>query len=127
LKSKHVIYPDLLSLMHKKARVLEINDGETHVIDDGERRIHLLQIDNRHAPGLIAPYIEDQKMLFVADLYSPGFFPAPLPPQFSYWGLDLYNDLVPRGLDIETVIGAHGGMGSYQDFIDAVKITFPEL
>ncbi|MDH5547975.1 MAG: MBL fold metallo-hydrolase [Gammaproteobacteria bacterium] len=127
LKSKHIVYPDLLALMHKKARMLEINDGETYVIDDGERRIHLLQIANRHAPGLIAPYIEDQKILFISDLYSPGFFTAPIPPQFSYWGLDLYNDLLPRKLEIKTIIGAHGGMGSFQDFIDAMNLTFPEL
>ncbi len=127
LKARHEIYPDLLSLLHKEARLLEINDGETYVLDDGQRKVQLLQIDNRHAPGLVAPYIEDQKMLFVADLYSPEAFPVPLPAQFSYWSLDLYNDLQTRGLDIQTMVGAHGGVGSYQGFVDAVKATFPNL
>ncbi|MDH5325336.1 MAG: MBL fold metallo-hydrolase [Gammaproteobacteria bacterium] len=123
LKAKHVIYPDLLSLLHKDFRLLEIED-EPFVFDDGERRVQLLQIDNRHAPGLLVPYIEDQKMIFVSDLYNPGAFPVPLPPQFSYWGLDLYKDLQPRGLDIQTIVGAHGDVGSYADFVRAISVTF---
>lgn len=123
LRAKHIIYPDLLSLFHPRARLVEIDDGFT--FDDGSRRVQLLLIDNRHAPGLIVPYIEDEKLIFVADLFNPEFFTAPIPPQFSFWGLDLYNDLVPRHLDIQTIVGAHGGVGTYQAFIDAIEATFP--
>lgn len=125
LKAKHVIYPDLLTILDKKARILTIGNDETFIIHDKHRRVHLLQVDNRHAPGLIMPYIEDQKMLFVSDLYSPGLLPVPLPPQFSFWSLDLYKDLKARNLDIDVMVGAHGGVGSYQDFINAVETTFP--
>ncbi len=124
LDARHVVYPDLLSLLDADARLLTIADGADYVFDDGQRRVRLLQIDNRHAPGLIVPYIEDEKMLFVSDLFSPGLFSAPLPPQFSFWALDLYNDLLTRGLDIRTLVGAHGGVGSYQEFLDAVRATF---
>lgn len=123
LKSKHIIYPDLLSLFHHRARMVEIDDDFS--FDDGSRRVQLLQIDNRHAPGLIVPYIEDEKMIFVSDLYNPELFPTPLPAQFSFWGLDLYNDLLLRNLDIQTIVGAHGGVSSYQAFIDAIEATFP--
>ena len=125
LKAKHIIYPDLLSLVHSKARMLELDDKDNYILEDGNRRVHLLQIDNRHAPGLIVPYIEDEKMIFVSDLYSPGLSPAPLPAQFSFWGLDLYKDLLPRDLAINKIIGAHGGMGSYEDFKTLIESTFP--
>ena len=125
LKSKHIIYPDILSLLPRKKRNMGvIGDNEELVFDDGQRRVKLLRIDTRHAPGLIVPYIEDEKLIFVSDLYNPETVSAPMPPEFSLWSLDLYNDLTQRDLDIETIVGAHGGTATYQTFIDHVEGTF---
>ena len=124
LNAKRNIYPDILSVWPKRKRMSVIDENEEYVFDDGKRKVRLLQIDNRHAPGLIVPYIEDEKLIFVSDLYNPGNFSAPIPPQFSYWGLDLYNDLMQRDLDIQTVVGAHGGVTTFEEFKNDIENTF---
>jgi hypothetical protein len=69
---------------------------------------------------MLVPYIEDVKMLFVSDLYSPELFAGTLPPLFSFWSQDLLDGLESLDIDIQQLAGAHGGITTYEHFVEQV-------
>ena len=120
LKSPRRLYPDALSNNPRKAEIKEVDDDDEAVITDGNRVIRLLTIPNRHATGMLVPFIEDTKMIFVSDLYNPELFAGTLPPLFSYWSKDLLDGLEALDLDIQWLAGAHGGVTTYERFKEQV-------
>ena len=124
LKAPHSVYPDALALNPVETHVIEVPDDETFLITDGERKIRLFNLSNRHSIGMLIPYIEDEKLVFVSDLYNPDLFTTPLPPLFSFWSLDLLAGLKDSELEIEGLIGAHGGVVSYERFVSDVEASF---
>jgi len=123
LKAPHRLYPDAFSTNPRKVKILEVEDDEAASITDGHRVIRLLTIPNRHAAGMLVPYIEDVKMIFVSDLYNPELFADTIPPLFSYWSNDLLDALQPLALDIQWLAGAHGGVTTYERFINQVLVS----
>lgn len=123
LKAPHRLYPDALSSNPRKVEIKEVEDDEDAIITDGNRIIRLLTIPNRHATGMLVPYIEDAKMIFVSDLYNPELFSAPLPPLFSYWSKDLLDGLESLDLDIQWLAGAHGAVTTYERFVEQVSAS----
>lgn len=115
-KSHHRIYPDAYSENPRDVAIHELDNDEESTISDGIRKVHLVPIANQHAVGMLAPYIEDAKMLFVSDLYNPGLFPGEIQPNFSFWARDLYDDLQTKNLDVQWLVGAHGGVVRYDVF-----------
>ena len=96
---------------------------ESAIITYGNRVIRLLTIPNRHATGMRMPYIEDVKLVFVSDLYNPELFSDTIPPQFSFWSKDLLGALESLQLDKQWLAGAHGGVTSYERFVEHVKAS----
>lgn len=120
LKSPHRLYPDALSANPRKVKIREVDDSDDAIITDGTRVIRLLTIPNRHATGMLVPYIEDAKMIFVSDLFNPELFPDVIAPLFSYWSQDLLGALQSRDLNIQWLAGAHGGVTTYERFVEQV-------
>ena len=120
LKSPRPLYPDALSTNPRKPEIEEVEDDDEAVITDGKRVIRLLTVPNRHATGMLVPYIEDANMIFVSDLFNPELFTGPIPPLFSYWSQDLLDALESLDLDIQWLTGAHGGVATYEQFVEQV-------
>ncbi|MFV2055440.1 MAG: MBL fold metallo-hydrolase [Thiohalomonadales bacterium] len=119
-KAQHTVTVDAYQQRPVDVKIIEID--EDFVLSDGSRRVRLLNIDNRHAMGLLVPYVEDVKMIFTSDLYNPGIFASPIPALFSYWTMDLADALQDIDLPIDAIAGAHGGVSSFQQFLDDVEL-----
>ncbi len=119
----HTVYPDTYAHNPRDIAIEGVEANKPRILTDGQRRLRIFEVPNRHAAGSLVTYIEDAKMVFVSDLYNPEFFSPPLPPLFDGWSKDLLKGLRESGLDIEYVAGAHGGVVSYQRFVDDVEAT----
>lgn len=124
LSAPRTVSPDLLSTKHVDVNFIEVGTDTPYVISDGKRKIHLVDIPNRHSIAMLMPYIEDVNLAFVTDLYNPELFSPPIPALFSFWSLDLLNALQDLDLNIKTISGAHGSIVSYEEFVTDVKASF---
>lgn len=120
-KEPHTVYPDSYSSTLNKVKIKVVRPGKDLVLTDGVRRVRIFDVQNRHAIGSLVPFIEDSNMVFVSDLYSPEFFPGPIPQPIIYWSQDLLQALEEKGLDIQWLVGAHGGVSSYEQFVNEVE------
>jgi glyoxylase-like metal-dependent hydrolase (beta-lactamase superfamily II) len=66
----HKVDGDSLDKAPRKPDIEEIADRK--VLDDGQRKIEILRVDNPHADGLLIAYVPDAKIGFVVDIWSPG-------------------------------------------------------
>lgn len=124
LAAPHTVYPDALALQPRVANIIGVTADKPYFISDGKRTIRLFDLPNRHAIGMLVPYIEDAKLVFVSDLYNPELFPVPLPPLFSFWSFDLLAGLEDSGLAIDWLAGAHGSVVSYERFVSDVQASY---
>lgn len=111
ITAPHVSRPDTLQQKPATLRVQAVGDT-TLEIKDATRTVRVYKIANAHAEGMLVVYVADEKLLFVADLYSPGFFPPDMPIQgpFGTGAKDLYKAITALKLDDPAlrIIGAHG-------------------
>ena len=124
LAAPHTVAPDLLSTKQLDIKFIEVGTDKPLIISDGRRKIHLIDIPNRHSVAMLMPYIEDINLAFVTDLYNPELFNPPIPALFSFWSLDLLEALQDLDLNIKTISGAHGSTVSYEDFVSDVEASF---
>jgi len=120
LVAPHTVYPDVLSENPVDVNIITVDDDEPYVLTDGQRVVRIYDIANRHSTGMLVPYVEDVKAIFTSDLYLPGGA-VPIQPLFSFWANDLRAGLMDLDIPIETVIGAHGGVVSYTQFLSDVE------
>jgi len=66
----HKVDGDALDKSPRKPAIEEIADRK--VLDDGNRKIEILRVDNPHADGMLIAYVPDAKIGFVVDIWSPG-------------------------------------------------------
>lgn len=117
----HTVFPDVYSSTQNKVKIKTVKPGKDLILTDGIRRVRIFDVKNRHAIGMLMPFVEDANMVFVSDLYNPEFFPAAIPQQFIFWAEDLLYALAAKGLDIQWMVGAHGGVSSYEQFVTQVE------
>jgi glyoxylase-like metal-dependent hydrolase (beta-lactamase superfamily II) len=91
-------------------------------LSDSERTIELRAIPNDHAAGMLIAYLPKEKVVFVSDLYSPPT-PVPNPSVIFERGRSkaFYDGVVKAGLQVETIVGGHGVVGSFRDLEKAVN------
>jgi len=119
LVAPHTVYPDVLSENPLDVDIITVDDDEPYEITDGQRVVRLYDIANRHSTGMLVPYIDDVKAIFTSDLYIPGGA-LPIQPLFLFWAMDLKAGLMDLDIPIDTVIGAHGGVVPYTQFLSDV-------
>lgn len=119
----HTVYPDAFSSNPRDVEIITVAPENPLLLTDGARTIRIFDVPNRHAIGMLVPYIEDAKLVFVSDLYNPELFAAPIPQLFSLWSVDLLEGLEASGLDIQWLAGAHGGVTSYAQFVADVEAS----
>lgn len=117
----HTVYPDAYSLHENDVNIKTVAAGDDLVLSDGTRNVRIFDVANRHSIGTLIPFVEDANLVFVSDLYSPEFFPGPIPQHFLSWSEDLLAALQPNNLGIKWIIGGHGGVSSYDQFVTQVE------
>jgi glyoxylase-like metal-dependent hydrolase (beta-lactamase superfamily II) len=112
----HTVKPDLQETEKKFAAVMPVVEKET--LTDG-KVVEVHRITSTHAESLMYVYIPDPGIIFVADIYSPGFasLEEPLPEGQNAGVLELYADAVEaKALPITLVVGVHGISATFDQF-----------
>jgi len=123
LKAPHTVFPDAYENNPIDVKFKTVEAGEDLVLSDGTRNVRIFDVANRHAIGTLVPFVEDANLVFVSDLYSPEFFAPTIPRLFLGWSEDLLSALKDSPLDIQWIIGGHGGMSSYDNFVSQVELS----
>jgi len=100
--------PDLAERNLGGTRIIEIEDK--HVFDDGKRRVHAQRFDNPHSSAMLMGYVEDARIAYVTDIYSPG---PPLPAKINPALASVVNAMRKAGFQPVTVAGGHGSTAPY--------------
>lgn len=117
-RTAHTIRPDALSGAAATPKV-ETFTGR-RVLTDGTRTLELHDIGpNPHVNEAVIAYLPREKMAFQADLIG---LPAqgPLPPA-SPATVDFVQKVRQRGLQVETIVGSHGRVGTMDEVVKAVE------
>jgi hypothetical protein len=106
--------PDRLARSGKTAKFEAI--GDKHTLSDGSRtlELHVLR-DNQHADGFIIGYLPKEKILMVADAFSPRAPITAVPAFLSPVTGNLWQNLQRLKLDVDTVLAMHGRMVKVQE------------
>jgi glyoxylase-like metal-dependent hydrolase (beta-lactamase superfamily II) len=115
-RGTRTIRPDALSRAPRPA-VVETFTGKK-VLTDGTRTLELIDIGpNPHVKEAVIAYLPRQRMAFQADLIG---LPAhgPLPPA-SPATVDFVKKVQQLGLQVDTIIGAHGRQGTMDEVAKA--------
>jgi glyoxylase-like metal-dependent hydrolase (beta-lactamase superfamily II) len=100
--------PDLLERYLGGTRIIEVEDR--HVFNDGKRRVLAQRFDNPHANAMLMGYVEDARIVYVTDIYSPG---PPLPAKTNPALASVVNAVKKAGIQPVTVAGGHGSTAPY--------------
>jgi glyoxylase-like metal-dependent hydrolase (beta-lactamase superfamily II) len=87
--------------------------GDSLTIGAGESRVVLYRLPSTHAEGILAAYVPNARILFVADVLSPA---ATMPALGSQEVVAL---VTAAGITVDRVVGAHGGIAPYADVVRA--------
>ncbi len=108
------ISPDSLARSGKQAKFEAV--GDMRVLTDGNRvvEIHVLK-NNQHADGFMIGYLPQEKILIVADAFSPRAPITQRPANLNPVTLNLWDNISRLGLAVETVLPIHGRMVKVQE------------
>jgi glyoxylase-like metal-dependent hydrolase (beta-lactamase superfamily II) len=101
--------PDRLARSNREATFRAI--GAKHAMGDGVRsfELHVLA-GSPHAEGLVVGYLPKEKILMVADAFSPRAPIARTPDRPNPATVNLWQNVQRLGLDVATVLPIHGRM-----------------
>lgn len=108
LAAPSTVEPDELSANPVADPSIElVPDGGSFTLDDADRPVTVYDLASEHAADMLLPYIEDQAIAYIADLYIPGLPFQLLGPTGSQEVLD---SLELHGLlgEVSMIAGAHG-------------------
>ena len=101
--------PDALSKSGKKAQFLAV--GDKHVLTDGTRTLEIHRVKgNLHNDGLLIGWLPKEKILLVADAFSPRQPITATPATLNPFTTNLWDNLKRLKLDVATVLPIHGRM-----------------
>jgi glyoxylase-like metal-dependent hydrolase (beta-lactamase superfamily II) len=115
VESPHTNPPDELARRRAAGDAvggIEVFSGMT-VIEEGAQRVELYEVDTiPHVRPMTLAYVATTGALFQSDL----FFGAASPDARA-----LYAAIVERGLDVESIVGGHGGVLPFDSLLRAVS------
>jgi glyoxylase-like metal-dependent hydrolase (beta-lactamase superfamily II) len=99
--------PDSLARSGKPVRFETYRDK--HVLSDGSRavEVHALK-ENVHAEGFVIGYLPNEKILIVADAFSPRAPVTQTPANINPATRNLWENVTRLKLDVQTVLPIHG-------------------
>ena len=113
----HTLTPDSLSRSGRQAKFETV--GDMRVLTDGNRvvEIHVLK-NNQHADGFLIGYLPQEKILIVADAFSPRAPITGRPASLNPVTRNLWDNVSRLGLTVETVLPIHGRLAK----VDELKL-----
>jgi glyoxylase-like metal-dependent hydrolase (beta-lactamase superfamily II) len=103
------IAPDRLAKAGGSAKFETFADK--HVLSDAKRVIELhLLAGATHNAGLTISYLPADKILIVADAFSPRQQVTKTPDQLNPFTVNLWDNIKRLGLDVQTILPIHGRM-----------------
>jgi glyoxylase-like metal-dependent hydrolase (beta-lactamase superfamily II) len=111
LLAEHSRSPDLPAGLTREPRIVEV--AERTEITDGKRSISVLALENPHSAGAVIGYIDDARLGFVTDLWSPGR--DPLGKTQSAGQAAVVAAVNRYRIAPERFAGGHGSTGSYPE------------
>ena len=104
LDAPHTVRPDRLQRYPRPA-VIDSVGQDKKVLTDGRRTVEIYPVENSHAEGMLMVFLPQEKLLFVADLFSPG-----ASHQVQPWSRELVAAIDAYGLEVEWLVGSQGGL-----------------
>jgi glyoxylase-like metal-dependent hydrolase (beta-lactamase superfamily II) len=74
-----------------------------------------------HAEGMVMAYLPQEKILMVADVYTPPPMGAPMPATPPASALNLYENIKAYKLDVQTIAPLHGRSVPWSEFLRFVQ------
>src|SRR4029453_3764412 len=101
-------------LQAQQVGTIEVYEGKK-VISEGGQSFELYAITGSpHVDPMVLGYASSARALFQPDLYTP---PSTMPG--GPMGVHLDQAIKALGVKVDTMVGGHGGVGSYADFLKA--------
>jgi glyoxylase-like metal-dependent hydrolase (beta-lactamase superfamily II) len=106
----HTVTPDDLQVTPVAPKLEPVGAAPFMITDTAARVVEAHAVTVTHSEGFVIAYVPDAKVVFVADIYNPGFAPPdmPLPVGQIEGAQELYSYIVDNALDVDFVAGAHG-------------------
>ncbi len=114
LESPSTVRPDLLAQSGVTPVVEAV--AESMDLSDPARAVQVWHVPNEHATGMLMTYLPNERIAFVSDLYSPPAAPQPDNANAQAF----YDAIVNAGLEVDIVVGGHGGPAGSFDVLDEV-------
>ena len=109
----HTIVPDALAKNPKPLKIEAVDQDME--LKDSTRTVNLYRIaGSPHATTLLMAYFPKERILVVADVYTPGGALAPYAP-------NLMDNITQRQLRVDRFVPLHGVIGPYSDFVKVVQ------
>jgi glyoxylase-like metal-dependent hydrolase (beta-lactamase superfamily II) len=100
--------PDLKARDLSGVQIVEVADR--HVLSDGTRQVQAILMDSPHAKSSLMGYVEDARLGFVTDIWSPG---VPLPGKPNPGLVAVVNAVKKANIQPERFAGGHGATANY--------------
>jgi glyoxylase-like metal-dependent hydrolase (beta-lactamase superfamily II) len=108
---------DLPSTAKLEPRITEVADRLT--LTDGKRNVTVYSFPNPHSAVALFGYVEDAKLGFVTDVWSPAR--ETIGAQLTSGQASLAAAVQKAGIQPERFAGGHGGVASYADIAAKAK------
>jgi glyoxylase-like metal-dependent hydrolase (beta-lactamase superfamily II) len=89
--------------------------GDSLTIGTGASRVVMYRLPSTHAEGILAAYVPNARILFVADVLSPG------PTLPALGSQEVVALATAAGITVDRVVGAHGGVAPWADVVRAAR------
>jgi glyoxylase-like metal-dependent hydrolase (beta-lactamase superfamily II) len=116
-QASHTRSPDMPSAGKIDPKITEVADRLT--LTDGKRNVHVLAFANPHSAGALIGYVEDVRVGFVTDVWSPGR--DPVGAQLNPGQMSLVTAVRKAGFTPERFAGGHGSVAPYADIESKAK------
>ena len=109
----HTIVPDALAKNPKPLKIEAVDQDME--LKDATRTVNLYRIaGSPHATTLLMAYFPKERILVLADVYTPGGALAPYAP-------NLLDNITQRKLRVDRFVPLHGVIGPYSDFVKVAQ------
>jgi hypothetical protein len=115
LEGRHTQPPDELDKRRSAPAVgsIEVYEGRK-VVSEGGQSFELYPINSPHVEPMVLGYAASARALFQPDIYTP---PSTMPAGPA--AVHLAQAIKSLKLNVNTMVGGHGGVGTYADFLKA--------